>query len=296
MYLKQRGPAWLHALTERAADFFFPWGTYCICCGNFIDGSRTYCLCDHCVRKIGWGHVEIPPESLLDNQFTGPAAERLRERMCQTEAGGGLPVDSVRACMKYGLYERRLIFELKYNGHTYVARILARMVYDRIASDPDPAAADLLKADYIVPVPVHRERLQQRGFNQTEKIADHLSDLTGVPVLKDGLVRHASTAAQRSVAGQDRLANLEGAFGPGCGSMEGLGRRIAGKRLILLDDIFTTGATAIHCGMILKDAGAARVDALTIAAGNDHAAGFFDAQVQSESSITRHREHREKTF
>lgn len=236
---------------EKAADFLFPWGTYCVCCGNFIDKSRTYCLCDHCIRKIRWGHVKVE---------------------------GQIPVDSVRACMKYGLYERRLIFELKYNGHTYMARILAQILYDRLISDPDRETAALFDADYIVPVPVHRSRMRQRGFNQAERIALHLGRLMGVEVLGKGLIRKTSTAAQRSVAGRERFANLEGAFAPGFGSMEALGLRIAGKKLILLDDIFTTGATATHCALILKEAGAARVDVLTVAAGNHEATGFFGAQ------------------
>ncbi len=260
---------------EKVRDLFFPWGTYCICCGNFIDQSRTYCLCDHCIRQIGWGNVEIAPCSLLDNQFTGAAAEALKRREAQ---GKGIPVDSIRACMKYGLYERRLIFELKYNGHTYVARILADMLYDRIKND-SAAAMQLASADYIVPVPIHKEKYRKRGFNQAEKIAIHLGRLLKIPVLKDGhgLVRITSTTAQRSVAGAERLENLAGALGPMVGSRDfcRLTERVQGKSLILLDDILTTGATAIQCGLVLKDAGAAKVHVLTIAAGNDHAKGFF---------------------
>ena len=107
MYLIKHGPVWLQRLAEQTADFFFPWGTYCVICGNYIDRSRSYCLCDHCIRHITWGHVEIPPESLRNNNFTGPEAELLQEK-------GGIPLDSIRACMKYGLYERRLIFDLKF--------------------------------------------------------------------------------------------------------------------------------------------------------------------------------------
>ena len=257
-YLRKRGPAWVQKVAAGAAEFFFPWGTYCICCGNFIDHRRTYLLCDHCIRQITWGYVEIPPPSLKQNQFTGPEASRLQEE-------GGIPLDSIRACMKYGLYERRIIFELKYNRHTYVARIAGKILADRVLHDP--GAAILLQADCIAAVPMHRKKERQRGFNQVDKIAGYLGDRIGVPVLSGALVRSESTAAQRSVDGRDRLSNLAGAF---------LSRKnLEGKHVILLDDIFTTGATAIHCGRALKEAGAERVDFLALATGNDFAEGFF---------------------
>lgn len=283
MYLRPKGPRWAAGLTEKLTDFFFPWGTYCVCCGNFIDGKRSYLLCDHCIRKITWGNVVIPPESLKNNNFTGPEAERLQE-------AGGIPVDSIRACMKYGLYERRLIFELKYNGHTYMARVLARILADRLISDSDPETRRMLQStDYIIPVPMHRSKERTRGFNQTVKVAGYLGDFLGIPVLAKGLVRAESTAAQRSIEGRDRLANLEGAFLPGGFpgkiSLRGkihlcrripLAEAVCGKNVILLDDIFTTGATVIQCGRVLKEAGADRVDVLTVATGNDFAEGFFE--------------------
>ena len=185
---------------------------------------------------------------------------------------GGIPVDSIRACMKYGLYERRLIFELKYNGHTYMARILGRMLADRLSGDQDPQTRQLIEdADFIIPVPMYRRKEKERGFNQAAKMAEYLGAFLGIPVMKDGLVRRESTAAQRSIEGRDRLSNLEGAFAPG----KRLAEKIAGRNVILLDDIFTTGATVIQCGRVLKEAGAVRVDVVTVAAGNDFAEGFF---------------------
>ncbi|MGN0715579.1 MAG: ComF family protein, partial [Anaerovoracaceae bacterium] len=146
----------------------------------------------------------------------------------------------------------------------------AKILADRVRSDA--GAAELLEADFIIPVPMHRKKEKQRGFNQAAMVAAYLGGFLEIPVLKDGLERAESTAAQRSIAGGDRLSNLHGAFRAGCGGR--LSERIAGKRIILLDDIFTTGATAICCGRVLKEAGAARVDVLTVASGNDGAEGF----------------------
>lgn len=252
-------------------DFFFPWGTYCICCGNYIDSKRSYLLCDHCIRKITWGNVRIEPETLKENSFTGSEAARLLKE-------GEIGIDSIRACMKYGLYERRIIFELKYNRHTYVARVIAKILEDRIKNDPD--AAELLEADFIVPVPMYKGKQRQRGFNQVEKTACHLGKSLGIPVLGQGLIRREHTAAQRSVEGKDRLANLSGAFSTGFAGKWGRKKPmedcIRGKSVILMDDIFTTGATVIHCSRVLKEAGASKVHVLVLATGNDHAEGFFD--------------------
>lgn len=247
-YLRPVASLRLRRAAEAAADFLFPWGTSCVCCGNLIDGSRPYCLCDHCRTHIAWGDLCILPEKI--DLPTGP-----------------IPIDGVWACMTYGLYSRRLIFALKYNGHTYMARILAAILRDRLLHDP--AAATVLQADWIIPVPIHREKLRDRGFNQAALIGRYLSGHLGIPMLENGLVRSRRTSAQRSVSGAERYANLEDAFSAG----PGLARRAAGRHLILLDDIYTTGATALQCARLLKAAGARRVDVLVIATGNHAAMG-----------------------
>ena len=242
MYMHNHGLLTLGKAAEAAADFFFPWGTYCVACGSLIDRRRSYCLCDHCMEQIRWGNVRVPAEA---------------------------PLDSISACMQYGLTARQLIFALKYNGKTYMARILAAMLRDRLLGDLQ--AATLLQADDIVPVPLHREKLKTRGFNQTERIGTHLSSYLGIPLLRDALRRVRSTSAQRGVAGSERYLNLLDAFAPG----PNLADRVNGRKIILLDDIYTTGATAVHCGRVLKESGAARVDVLVLATGNEKAEGFF---------------------
>ena len=247
MYLIPGKYQWLDALKDKVTDFFFPWGTYCICCGNFIDETRTYCICDHCMRNISWGNISINHKDEKAEMF-----------------------DSTVSCMGYGIYERSIIFNLKYNGNTYVARILAKIMMVRLMYDEE--GRQMLEADYINPVPVHREKIKARGFNQTEKVGKYLSGYSKIQMLADGLERSEKTAAQRSVSGKERFDNLAGAFAPS----PDLEEKIRGKHVILLDDIYTTGATAWHCGRILRDAGAARVDCLVLASGNDDGTGIFD--------------------
>ena len=96
---------------EQITDFFFPWGTYCVCCGNFIDRQRSYCICDHCMQKIGWGRIEVPVDGVKQTK-------KENDRNTIPMFDEDFPLDSIRCCMKYGLYERRFIVALKYNGYT----------------------------------------------------------------------------------------------------------------------------------------------------------------------------------
>ena len=119
-------------LAARAAEgmlqLLFPLSTYCICCGKPVDASRSYSICDHCIHHIMWGNIHI----------------NLEAESCRL--GRPARLDSAVACMKYGLYERRLIFDLKYDGRTYVARAIGHIMADRLAAEglaasPDGAAA-----------------------------------------------------------------------------------------------------------------------------------------------------------
>ena len=133
---------------------------------------------------------------------------------------------------------------------------------------PDPCGG----FEYIVPVPVHRDKEKARGFNQAEKMARRLSGRIGVPVLPRAVIRHKNTTAQRSLSAEDRYFNLEGAFSLNPGDAE----RIKGSRILLLDDVYTTGATAHRGGSVLKEGGAARWDFIALATGNDFAYGYCD--------------------
>lgn len=242
----------LTELADKAWDLIYPMELYCVVCGNYIDSTRKYCLCDHCIRHIEWGNIEIDRKNRPDY------------------IGNSGYADSIRACMKYGLYSRRLIFELKYNGHSYVARILGQIMADRVLSDP--LAEELLNCDVVTGVPVSQSKLKKRGFNQAEKIAKYFCAEIGMKHVPDLLRRLKETEAQRSLSPAERSMNLMGAFGMN----EKKAVNIKGKRILLIDDIYTTGATINHCAQVLKEAGAAEVHVLVLATGSKQAVGFFD--------------------
>ncbi len=139
---------------------------------------------------------------------------------------------------------------MKYHGEwarvDHLAPLLAR------------ACVDLLPADALLPVPLHPSRRRQRGFNQTEKLAQALSPYIAVPV-NLALERSRITTPQVRLDAEGRQANVEGAFALSPGA------DVIGKRLVLVDDVITTGATLGACAQVLLGAGAQSVSVVTVA-------------------------------
>ena len=119
----------------------------------------------------------------------------------------------------------------------------------------------LAEADALVPVPLHWRRLWARRFNQSAMLAAAVSRQTGVPVAADALKRVKPTAQQVGLSRTERAANVQGAFRvPGDGKVA-----VTGRRLVLIDDVLTSGATVDGCARALLRAGAANVDVLVFA-------------------------------
>jgi ComF family protein len=117
----------------------------------------------------------------------------------------------------------------------------------------------LFDFDLIVPIPLHGSRLYERGFNQALLLADRVGDRFSIPVCYDNLVRTRPTRPQVELSGLDRVKNVAGAFSlvtP---------HAIKNSRILLVDDVFTTGATMNECASVLKTSGARYVAALTLA-------------------------------
>lgn len=119
---------------------------------------------------------------------------------------------------------------------------------------------DLSGTDAIIPVPLTISGLRERGFNQSLLIAKAVSFRAKIPLIMDGLVKRTDTVPQIGLSRNERKANLKGAF-----SAE---RRFAGMKLLLTDDVMTTGSTANECSKELLKAGASEVTVLTLARAN----------------------------
>ena len=156
-----------------------------------------------------------------------------------------------RAALQYDDQARRIILPLKHGDRVDLASALASHMA-RIG------ASLLREAEYIIPVPLHRRRLLSRRYNQSALLARALARAGRRPLLVDALVRTRSTASLAGMSRRERLRTVAGAFTVRPGR-EGA---ILGRKVLLVDDVLTTGATASACSIALLAAGAARVDLL----------------------------------
>ena len=152
---------------------------------------------------------------------------------------------------------RESLSRFKNGGRMDYADWYAQALWEKFGAELKAA-----RADCLVPVPVHRSRLGRRGYNQAELVARRLGKKLELPVLSRALVRGRNTRAQKFLGGGERGRNLEGAFRAGR-------QPVAGMGVILLDDIYTTGATAQTCTRSLLAAGAREVRLVCICIGEN---------------------------
>lgn len=155
---------------------------------------------------------------------------------------------------KYEGIIREKIIQYKFGDKAYMNNTFAKIILKN-----EKICGLLKKYDIIIPVPIHKKRKAQRGYNQTQLIANKISKCLNIKLCNNVLVKNKNTIAQSKLNKKKRVQNIKGVF------KILNSEKIKGKDILLLDDIYTTGSTANECSKILKKAGAKTVGVLTIA-------------------------------
>lgn len=227
---------WLMRIREAIFELLFP--TRCIGCRR--PGTP---LCEDCLQAI----EHIPPSVCS---------------LCGTSARGS-PASPCHICAERSSYLagsrsigyatgilREAIHQLKYRGHAHIAEPLALCLSHWWEANPLPI-------DVVMPIPLHPRRERERGYNQAALLSRRFSLLTGLLHREDVLIRVRDTRPQVGLTAQERRMNVAGAFR--CET-----QAVTGRRILLMDDVMTTGATLEAAAQALRDAGAASVWALTV--------------------------------
>ena len=221
-------------------DFALP--PRCPGCGAILDVAHRFCLpcwsrlvflgppcCERCAQTFDY---QSGAEPLCGGCLAEPPA-----------------FDRLRAAVVYDEIPRRVALKLKYGGRPGVAVTIGRFL-ERHLDDPGQAL--------LAPVPLHRWRIWQRGYNQAALIASALARRTGAETRLDLLERVKATPPLKGMGRSERNAAVRGAFRLAARHSAA----VRGRRIVLVDDVFTSGATANACARVLKRAGAARVELL----------------------------------
>lgn len=222
------------ATLRQLVDFALP--PRCPGCGAIVGADHRFCT--PCWTSLdfltgrGCALCNLPMEAMMTGAICAPCMEQPPHH------------DGVRAAVAYGRVARDVVLRLKYSRRTGHAQTLAKLLARHIDGD-----------GLIIPVPLHRWRLWGRGFNQAALIARTLGRTSGQPVALDLLQRKRATRSMRGLSSRQRTDAVRGAF-----LVSG---RVTSATVWLVDDVYTSGATANACAAALKRAGAERVVVIT---------------------------------
>ena len=227
-------------------QFFLP--PQCPCCEKFLEEGQQG-LCSNCLSEIRW--IEPPFCSICGIPFISKEVENHPCGACVTHR------KYFTMARALGAYEGSLqeaIHRWKYEGKTYLTPFFAEWMEEGLNRHWGPHSLDLL-----IPAPLHPQRLRERGFNQALLLVKELSRRTGIPYRKTILQKKKPTIPQVNLSGTEREKGLRGAF-------QVIGKEeLLGKSVLLVDDVYTTGATVNECSKVLLRGGAERVNVLTLA-------------------------------
>ncbi len=193
-------------------------------------------------------------------QSAQPVNSNSVEELTAIKVWGSTPLKKIKSLWCFDDFVQTVIHELKYNRKMSLAKRLGVDLANAVLQDEDYAGADLL-----IPVPLHKSKQRERGFNQSLLLAKSIAQNTKIPVGNKIINRVQKTKVQAKLNATQRMKNVNEAF------MVADVDRIKNKSVILIDDVCTTGATLFACSDVLRRAGCSQVIALTLAKALDFA-------------------------
>jgi ComF family protein len=231
------------SIFSKIAEYLFP--ERCFGCGKVIGMSRG--LCPDCYREAGF--ISEPSCVYCGEPLEFTPLKRPLCRRCMKRRPMFTKNVSV---MRYGDMARRIILPLKHADKTYIAKWMAELMFAR-------GRALVEACDVVAPVPIHRMRMLKRFYNQSALIAGFIARAGAKKISFDGLVRLRNSPSQGHLGFRDRKRNVADAFAVKDPAV------FRGKRILLIDDVMTSGATLSECAKALRACGASRVFCLTFA-------------------------------
>ena len=232
----------LRDIFETAIVFLYP--AKCRVCEEFLGVASLPYICANC-----WQNMQFLEPPWCDICGTPEANGRCDECATSPPRYGKL-----RSIAFYHTTLQQAIHLFKFEKKKVLAQYIIQLINAHI-----PADCEMAEYDFVLPIPIHKKRLRERGFNQATLLANGIATVEGIPVLTDTLVRKRHTVAQSSLDREARQQNIVGAFEVRNPDI------ISGKRLLVIDDVFTTGATIREAVSELWTADPAEIDVLTLA-------------------------------
>ncbi len=224
-------------------DLLYPQNITCICCNEDVFSDDKRCICPKCDKTL--------PKIEGKICFRCGQIVKTIDKYCDM-CKKPKPYYMARACFEYTGKIIALIRNLKFHNAQYLAENLAACLFETYKKEK-------FKCDIIVPVPMREERLKKRGYNQAGLLAYHLGKMLNVPVEEKHLYKARETLNQVGLDYKTRRNNLTDAFKTTDKTF------FKGKDVLIVDDVFTTGATIESCASALKKGKARKIYAITVA-------------------------------
>jgi ComF family protein len=221
----------------------------CKICRTLLEAPAEKVLCQDCLDQIVPLRAPFCPAC---GRFFDGAGE---PHYCSSCVHDAPPFSAHRSSARYRGHLKDALLLFKYRRYRVLGTRLAGFLVETLKREENVWTG----VDVIVPVPLHRRRRRERGFNQAEVLAREIGRLRGIPVERRGLIKTKNLAPQTSLERDERAANVRDAYR--CDRAE----RLQGKTVLLVDDVYTTGSTLRECAGVLKKAGVKDVRGVTVA-------------------------------